>query len=277
MEAAATASAQAPLTFGGPAVSNPAVSNRHAQTVPLPDSERARQSVQALLDLVVAKLPRKYDGDKRWQDTKKVWAGIKFRREGLRLETKRRWREVRHGLQARYEVRFRGAPDDPQPLEVNVRAVHPADRVADGRGGWWIDLTLVAPLDFQARIERWNLGVQAYSIEASGFLHARTNLRVRLCVDPDYSTLPPGVIIDPHVESADLHLDFFQVDRVSKVGGEFAERWGRIVESIAKQVFLEDFNETFADKLNQSIEKRRDDLRLSASDWLAKWQLGNAD
>jgi hypothetical protein len=132
-------------------------------------------------------------------------------------------------------------------------------------------------LDFQARTERWNLGVQAYSIEASGFLHARTNLRVRLCVDPDYSTLPPGVIIDPHVESADLHLDFFQVDRVSKVGGEFAERWGRIVESIAKQVFLEDFNETFADKLNQSIEKRRDDLRLSASDWLAKWQLGNAD
>ena len=82
---------------------------------PLPDNEpnglgsmmtsdQARATVQSLVDLAIRKTPHRYDGKKNWEKTKKIWAGVRFRRDGLKLSTHRRWRDVRHGLQTRYQV-----------------------------------------------------------------------------------------------------------------------------------------------------------------------------
>ncbi|MCO8121164.1 hypothetical protein NHH03_05400 [Stieleria sp. TO1_6] len=236
-------------------------------------AQQARAAVQSLLNLALSKTPRRYDGDKHWGDTKKIWSGVRLRRDGLRLSTKRRWREVQHGLQTRYHVQFPdqpgGQPNAPLPLVAQVRSVQTVPANEQSSAGWQIDCTLTTPLDFAARIERWNLGMQFYSVEVSGHMTVRMDVRARLSARPDYSDIPPAIVIDPKIELATLHLDALHVDRVSKVGGEVAEQWGEIAERIVKEILLDDFNEKLPATLNKSIDKHRDDLRLSLSDWVA--------
>ena len=44
-----------------------------------------------------------------------------------------------------------------------------------------------------------------------------------------------------------------------------------MIEKVVREVFLAKQNEKLTGKLNKSIDKHRDDLRLSMSDWLKTW------
>jgi hypothetical protein len=232
-------------------------------------ADQARATIQSLVDMAIRQSPRRFEGTKNWEKTKKVWAGVKFGRSGLRMTTKRRWREVRHGLQTRYRVGFPGGQETPRPLVANIGSVTRSEGGQSNRPGWVIQCALATPLDFTARIERWNRGVQWYSIEVSGHMDIRLDLSGRLSSYPDYSDIPPAIIIDPQVTSASLHLDALHVDRVSKIGGEVAEQWGELAEKIVREILLDDFNDKLPTKLNQAIDKKRDRLRFSASDWVS--------
>lgn len=237
-------------------------------------AEQARSTVQSLVDLSIEWLPHEYDGTKNWDKTKKIWAGVKLRRDGLRLSTKRRWREVRHGLQTRYHVQFPGDATARPPIVANVRSVQ-RSAGEDQAPGWTIECELDTPLDFSARVERWNLGVQWYSVEISGHMRVRLTLQARLSAYPDYSVLPPAIVIDPVVTDAALQLDQLNVDRVSKIGGEVAETWGEIAEKIIDEILLDDFNKKLPAKLNKAVDKKRDRLRFSASDWVSQLTTGD--
>ncbi|WP_143543876.1 hypothetical protein [Rhodopirellula sp. MGV] len=224
--------------------------------------DQARRTVQELVDAGLELCPRTYDGDKHWGDTKKVWAGIDIDREGLKLKTHRRWKEVKHGLQTKYQVSFPGDPAQPPPV---VAQVHSTESMPNG---WDIDCELITPLDFKARIERWNRGVKFYSVEITGKMKVGLRLKGLLNAFPDYAELPPAIVIDPSVQSAELTLMSLDVDRVSKVGGEVAEQWGELAEKVIRSVLLDDFNANLHKKLNRAIDKKRDRLRLSFADWM---------
>lgn len=230
--------------------------------------QQATATVQSLVDFAIVRAPHEYTGKKNWEKTKKIWAGVRFRREGLRVSTKRRWREVRHGQQTNYRVSFPGDESSRPPLSANVRSVTYASGGEDQKPGWVINCDLATPLDFSARIERWNLGVQWYSVEVSGHMKVRLELKGRLSAYPDYSDIPPAIVIDPSVTSASLTLESLNVDRVSKIGGEVAEQWGEIAEKIIKEILIDDINGKLHTKLNKAIDKKRDELRFSASDWV---------
>lgn len=232
--------------------------------------EEARATVQSLVDLAIGMLPHHFEGDQDWEETKKLWAGVRLRRDGLRISTKRRWREVRHGRQTRYRVSFPGSESSRPPVTAHVRSVEHLAGDGDRRSGWSIQTDLTTPLDFSARVERWNLGVQIFSVEISGHMKIRLTLDGRLSSYPDYTVLPPAIVIDPVVESATLHLDELHVDRVSKIGGEVAETWGEIAEKVVNEVLMDDINGKLHAKLNKAIDKKRDRLRFSASEWVTE-------
>lgn len=231
--------------------------------------EEARRTVQSLIDFALGLAPRSYDSDKHWDKRKKIWAGVEVHREGLRLKTKRRWRDVRHGRWTRYEVAFPGDESKPPPVAVTVRDVHP-ETDDNGQVTWMIESHMTTPLDFSARIERWNLGAKWYTFTVTGHMRVSLTLTSTLTSGLDYSELPPAMVIDPKVTAARLTLDEFHVDRISKVGGEVAEQWGKIAEKVANEILIEDYNEKIVGKLNRSIEKHRDDLRISPTDWWKK-------
>ncbi|MEO1618661.1 MAG: hypothetical protein AAFV88_22620 [Planctomycetota bacterium] len=238
----------------------------HANPSGVISDQQARATVASLLDWGLEKMPREFRGDKHWGDTKKVWSGVRFRRDGLRLKTNRRWRELRHGRPVKYRVAFPASESAKPPVQVDLRAVTFQPATAEASAGWKIECECASPLDFSARIERWNFGVQWYSVEVKGHLSLRMRVTGRLSVQADYSEIPPAIVIDPSVESSTLTLEELHVDRISKIGGEVAEQWGDLVHQIADELLKDNLNEKITEKLNRGIDKNRDRLRYSAHD-----------
>ncbi len=276
-----TTIAQESLKLNAATTVNAATSAGHTSILPISESQ-ARASVQWLAELALRKSPRTYSGDKDWGETKKVWAGVKLRREGLQLKTKRRFKELRHGRWIKYELTLPppSAPDSDQSGSVTAK-IHRVRRTGDLQPGvppvsqtnthWQIDASIRAPMEFTARIERWNRGVQWYSIGIKGTMQVRMDTSSSLQFFADYTEVPPALVIAPSVTTAHLDLEEFEVDRVSKIGGDVAEEWGEMMEKVVRDVFLRKQNEKLARKLNQSITKHEDDLRLSLADWFNKW------
>ncbi|MEM6468334.1 MAG: hypothetical protein AAF802_02110 [Planctomycetota bacterium] len=227
---------------------------------------QAKATIEALLDWSLGLVPPHYEGDKGWNETKRVWAGVKFRRDGMRITTKRRWKELRHGRQVRYRVSFPPTPKQMPPVEVRLGSVRFVEATQSTPAAWQIDLELESPLDFSSRIERWNYGVQLFSIEVKGHLRLRLRLRGRLSANPDVSEIPPAIQISAVVKSSELELKQLNVDRISKVGGEVAEQWGDLIHQVAEEVLKGDINRRITTKLNRAIEKHKNRLRFSASE-----------
>ena len=210
------------------------------------------------------------DGDKNWGDTKKMWAGVKVRRDGFKIRTKRRFREVEHGRWVRYAVTL-PPHDAPNAAAIDIHEVRSEIDPMTGNQRWKIDSSIVAPMTFTARIQRWNLGIRAYSMTISGVMQVRMRSLVSIGLLADYGEIPPAMVVDPQVEYAHLVLESFKVGRVSHVGGEVAQQWGELMEEILVERFVKKQNERLVDKLNRSIDKERDDLRLSTADWFTDW------
>ena len=61
------------------------------------DQPAASDMAALLTKLVLSNMPHQYADDKKWGHQEKRWDGVRIRREGLRVETKRRWKMVNHG------------------------------------------------------------------------------------------------------------------------------------------------------------------------------------
>ncbi len=228
--------------------------------------EQARESVQWLATKASKHLPRTFSGDKNWGETKRVWAGVKLRMDGFKLRTHRRFRELEQGRWIQYDATL---PD--VPAAIRISKVSPQINQATGHQNWLIESSLVAPMKFTARIQRWNLGVKLFSVTVTGDIRIRFTSRISVGFHANYGEIPPGLVIDPKVQSAQLVMEHFEVDRVSKIGGDVAEQWGEIMEDILVERLIDRQNETLVAKLNQSIDKERDDLEVSLSEWLTRW------
>lgn len=261
------------LSLGWLAIACAAATNASGQSRPASsiDRDRATASVQWLVDRAVNELPRTIDGDKGWGDTKKIWSGVKVRLDGLKVKTHRRYREVQHGRWIRYEVTL-PRPSDRRGVEVTIESATPIVDPESGDQRWRIQSSVVAPMKFSARIQRWNLGAKLFSLSVEGKMKVRMQSTATIGFYPDYSNILPDLVIDPRVESAKMRLESFEVDRVSHIGGDAAEAWGEVMQEVLVERFVKAQDDRLADRLNKSIDKKRDDLRISMSDWISGFQ-----
>ncbi len=226
--------------------------------------EEAKASLQWVIYLIQQNLPPHYEKRKGWGATKKVYAGVDIDNDGLRLETHRRYRDVRHGKWLRYEVDLNN-PTDPRNLKVEVVR---AETLPDGR--LMANLRIDAKIDINARQERWNYGFQLYSVSVKATARLQLTLETTMGFVFDYTRVPPDIVFDPIVDSASIKLVDLEVDRISKLGSDVAEEFGDIVERALRDDYLPKQGDKLAGKLNVSIARRRDKLRISASDWLTQ-------
>lgn len=243
-----------------------------AETQPLElTTDEARDSVQWLVDLAIRQVPPTYQGDDDWGNTKRVWAGLHVKREGLELKTHRRFKDVSHGRWVKYELAFpadfslQQASGGVNPVQIEQVELGPDQR-------WHVTGTIVAPLEFKCRVERWNLGFQWYSVSIEGNLRVKMNFSASLSMHADYSEVPPAIVVDPQIETAELRLEHFEVDRISKIGGDVAEELGEVIEKILRDKWLKKENARLPERLNRAIAKKQDKLRFSWTAWFAKWQ-----
>ncbi|WP_372722754.1 hypothetical protein [Novipirellula sp.] len=228
------------------------------QTLSVSESQ-AKESMQWLATRAMQEVPPVYTGDKDWGDTKKVWAGVHAKFDGLKLKTHRRFKQLNHGRWIRYEIKL------PEATAPNAATTKINSATLNDQDYWRIDSTTETPMQFTAKVERWNLGVKLYSVTVTGRMKVQLQLTSTIGLYLDYSEIPPAVVAHPNIEGAKLTLVSFEIDRVSKIGGDAAEAWGEIMQEVLVERFIENQNDRIVAKLNKAIEKHRDELRFSWS------------
>lgn len=246
-----------------PALAQPAPPRPAATPVAQP-LIHADVSVNRLVTrLVLDHMPHSYTRDKDWGKQSERWDGLHIRREGWKIETKRRKKKVNHGTWRRYSATL---IDPNKQFSVAVTNIRQAkdDKLA-------FDVSFVSWLKLDARQSQWIKGVQLYSLSAEGKAKVRLVVNMELDILLDPTNLPPDLVLRPKASAADLIVDEFRIDRVSKLGGEFAQQVTRLSRSALDEEIAKKEHK-LVEKINKELEKKPERLRLSISDALqSQW------
>ena len=176
----------------------------------------SKQLDQLVTHLVLENMPHSYTRNKDWGKQEQRWDGIEWRREGWKIETKRKKKLVNHGTWRKYSAELLD-PANQFSVEVkNIRQTENKQLAFEIAFDSWLRL--------HARQSKWLKGVQLYSFSAEGKAKVRLRLSVEMDILLDPSRLPPDIVFRPAVSQANLQVDEFRIDRVSKLGGEFAQQ-----------------------------------------------------
>lgn len=237
------------------------------RTARMPDEKdfsHAGKNIDGVLTrIALDSLPSKYEDVKNWGDQAKRWDGIKWRREGLKLESSRRWKMVNHGTWNKYSATMRNPKEE---FSLQIMNMHETDdeKIA-------FEIHLAAHLNIDARQSKWVKGVQLYSVNAQGHAKVRLQVAIEMDVRMGVSKFPPDIVLIPRAKTAKLQFDEFRIDRISKVGGEFAQQITRHARSKLDEK-VEEQEQKIVVKINKQLEKKQDEFRLSIADALkSRW------
>ncbi len=239
------------------------------QDVPIDDAPEWLQTM--VQHIVTENIPHEYKDDKHWGQQDKRFDGLRVRREGLQIKTKRRWKEVNHGTWRKYEIT---QVDPARNLRARIENVHDA-----GNGKVGFDFSLVTKLHAFARVARWRKGVQIFSLSTDADADVQMLIRCEVGMRLDLTKIPPDVILQPTVTHADLQVVDFDVRKISKVQGSVAHELGRALHGVLLRK-IDEKQEKLPEKINRQIAKNDDKLRFSISKLATeKWHAltGSAD
>jgi hypothetical protein len=246
--------AQPPLQLIGPLESSTTL-------LPVPANPLSPSGTDALVQTILLQnLPREYENAKKWGMTKRRWNGVDVSFDGLRLDTKRRWKEVNHGTWTRY----RASLIDPEhSLKIHLSEARPAENQSA-----MFDVIVDAQVNATGRLSEWNRGVQLYSFSADADAQIRLQMSCEMTLQFDATKLPPDVILSPKVTDAKLELLAFRLNRISDADGPLVRKFGEELHNDINREIAEQ-RPKLVEKINRSIGKNREHLRLSVSDLIA--------
>lgn len=237
-----------------------AFSNAPFESPKLVENEIATpQMVAWLKQMIRDNLPPTYQDDRKWNQQKEVWDGVKIWREGNHLETKRRTKLVNAGTWTKYSIAIVD-PDDNLHIEF-----HRLEPQADGKIAF--SVTVDCTLDVFGRLSQWARDVQLISLSANADAACRLTLEGTVALHLNVLKLPPDVAIKPHVTHAHIDLTYYNVRRISQVGGEFAQVLGKGLRFTLDDR-LDDLNGKLADKINSQLDKQSHRFAFSTQAWL---------
>jgi len=216
-----------------------------------------------ITQIVKDNIPHEYEETKDWGKTTEIWAGVRVWREGLRIKTKRRKKEVKHGKWRLYRIWL---VDPDQQFHVRVENIREA-----GKGRAEFDAWVEAAMKIYGRLSVWERGVQLISTSADADARVRLRVRCNLGAKVDPTRLPPDVILDPVITDADLQLVDFDLRRISDLRGPFVNSLSHGVREVLEDRIAKR-RQSLVDKINRQIEKNEDEFRLSLFDLLrSRW------
>jgi hypothetical protein len=212
-----------------------------------------------LTQLALNHLPAEFEEDKDWGKTAERWDGIKFRRDEGRLETQRRRKTVNHGTWKKYSAEL---IDPTRQFSIEVKDIR---ELEDNQVGFAVHCG--ADVNLEARQSKWIKGIQLYSLSAQGHARLRLEIEMQVTITTDPGNFPPDLVFAPKATSATIHLDEFRIDRVSKLGGEFAQQVSRVIRKELEDK-IEQKQRKLVDKINRELDENRDRLRIPVGELL---------
>lgn len=216
------------------------------------------EELERLLTALVAReTGLEWSDEKKWGQQIEVQDGIRFRRDDGRLETERTWKKVNHGRWEKYAAQVRPGPG-------NINITLPRLATADD-GSSLVTVRIRALVDLTARISQWTRGVQLFSFSAEGWTDVELELEARVSTAADWSEVPPAMVIRPEVLAVRVTIHELQLDRVSKLGGEFSQQLGQLARNTIEEKIRER-ESGLVERLNRKIGEQADRLRFSVRD-----------
>lgn len=232
-----------------------------------PTSEVSRASAKELEELsgwvrwvCLMNMPEDIEDTRRWGQQRQVIDGLDVKLDGLRVDTKRRWKMVNDGTWSRYKIEF-VEPQKRLGVEIHRFDVEP------GGKRFVTSATVVAPLKLSGRVNQFARDVQLFSVsaKADALVAMRVDCEVDVRLIP--VAFPPDVEFRPKIKDASIELREFRVHEISQIHGEPAEWMGDRIREVL-ETKLEEYREKLVEKMNRSIEKQQEKLRISASQWI---------
>lgn len=214
-------------------------------------------------ELVREQLPATYEKKKNWGNTKKVFAGWHVEADGLKVETRRRWKDVNDGTWTSYRV---------TPVEPDKHFAVRVENIEQLSGNKVrVQLSAVSKVKLFGRLSQWERGVQLLSTSAEADAKVLLQATVEIALQLNPTKFPPDVALVPTVTAADAKIAEFELQRVGKFEGA-------VVKSLSdetREVLEEEIAERrpkLVSSLNKQIAKQQDKLQFSLSDLLkSEW------
>ncbi len=217
------------------------------------------QLIAWLTSLIRENLPPTYEDDRKWGHQREVWDGVELRREGMKLETKRKKKLVNSGTWTKYRVEF-VEPEKHLHIEFQRLESTPDGRIA-------FSVSVEGLLDVFGRMSQWVRDVQVISVSANADAVCKLTMAGSVQLQLNPLKLPPDVMLKPHIDTALVELSYFRMRRVSQIGGDFAKVLGEGAKGAIDNK-LEDTNEKLVAKINRQIDKQSHKMIFSMQDWL---------
>ena len=228
--------------------------------VAMPVSADERQELSTWVRwLVLRNLPPSFEDNRKWGKEKEVFNGINLRREGWKVETKRRMKTVKQGTWSRYYIEF---VDPANTLQINIQNLeYPT------KGPIRVQTQVIAPLKLFGRVSEWRRDVQLISVSTNADATVELNVACEIHVIVNPLKIPPDVEFRPVVTDATVALREFEVHNISQLHGPLAELLGKGIREVLDDR-LEDYREKLVVKMNSEIDKQKGKLKISIQDWL---------
>ena len=212
------------------------------------------ESKYLLRQLALAAIPETYENTKHWGGTRRIWDGVHLSLDGLRLKTKRKWRDANHGTWKRYQAWL---IDPEEQFDLRIENIRPAEQ-----GRIAFEIAIDAKLGLFARLSEWQHGVQLISLSTDAEAVVRMRMTCEASMKLDFEQFIPDLVIEPEITSADLTLVSFDLQRVSNLHGPGVEQLGRSLRDVLQDE-INDRRPKLVAQANRQIEKNREKLRLS--------------
>jgi hypothetical protein len=216
-----------------------------------------------ITEQVREQLPDKYEKSKNWGHTKRVFDGWDFEQDGLKLETRRKWKEVNDGTWTRYRV----TPLNPaHHFEVRVDRIEPV-----GGSKVRLQLAAISKLRLLGRMSQWERGLQLISVSAEADARVQVKATVDVSLKLDPTKLPPDVYLKPEVIKADVKLLDFQLRRVGKFDGPLVRSLSDDAHAMLSEEIAARRAKMVA-SLNKKLAKDQDKFKFSLSELMkSEW------
>ncbi len=208
--------------------------------------ELTPQATALLRSVLLAAIPEVWIDDGDWGQTRRVQSGVSVRMDRGVIRTRRRWKQVPHGIWRRAEIRLR----DPN-RHFTIRAVRlPSQDSAESR--YRVDAA--ARLHVRGWLQNWVHGTRLYSVSGDAIADVSLTATVRLARRIAERNGSRCLRLRPRVDTISLHVTGFSLRRLSHVGGAAAREFGRSLRSLINRQAATR-GPRIAKKINAAIDK----------------------
>ena len=226
--------------------------------VPIFNGESASPEIQAWARwLILKNLPPVYEDNRKWGVKKEVYDGFRFRHEGLKVETYRKYKTVKQGTWTRYFIEF---VDPEENLKLTIADLRQIDRSKIS-----FRVVVSVPLHIFGRIAQWQHDVQLVSISTNADATVEMSVACECDILINPLAFPPDVSFKPHATEASIVMTSFEVHRISQLRGVLAEQLGKGLRHGVDEK-LSEYGDKLVVKINRQFEKQADRLHVRFQD-----------